>query len=80
MTPLEPGALRAVRQGAFGAVGVVAYLALGVLMIITGSFALEAWFGWPDIVTIPLMIALAVFVPPVGGLVGLIGLAYLPIW
>ena len=58
-----------IRQTAVGARGVlvtVALLAISVGFTAAGSFAIESWTGWPDGVTIPLMMALVFFVPPIG--------------
>lgn len=55
-------------------------IAGALMLVVSGSFALEAWTGWPDIVTIGIMLALTFFAPSIGGIIGLIGLFYLPFW
>lgn len=63
-----------------GGIAAIAMLAAGLLLIISGSFALEAWTHWPDWATIGIMLVLAAILPPVGGIIGLVGLFYLPFW
>lgn len=55
-------------------------IGMSVGLVVSGSFALEAWTGWSDLVTIGIMIALGFFAPAIGFIIGVIGLFYLPIW
>ena len=73
------GALVRARE-ALGPIGGLVFFFLGLGLVASGSFALEAWTGLPDWATVGIMLVLAVFVPPAAGLLGLIGLAYLPFW
>jgi hypothetical protein len=50
-------------------------------MLVSGSFALEAWTKWPDFVTVGIMLLIAFFLPPVALILGVIGLiGYVPWW
>ena len=80
MTTAPPSAFARMRTMMLGTFGLAGWFFLGCLLIVPGSFALEAWTGWPDIVTIGLMVVFVLVAPPLAGLLALVGLFYLPFW
>jgi len=56
----------------------VASVVVSVLFIVSGSFALDAWFGLPDWLSIASMTLLALLFPPAALVLGVIGFWYWP--
>jgi len=61
-----------------GPLYLICLLAVSLLFVASISFAIEAWTGLPDLVTIPVALALVLLVPPLGGILGIVGLFYFP--
>lgn len=63
---------------ATGLVVFVVMMGLAIGGIVSGSFALDDWFGTPDWLSVVIMLALVVFMPPAAALLAIIGLFYWP--
>lgn len=63
---------------AAGGMFLVVYLGFSILFVVSGSFAIDEWFGTPDWLSIVIMMVLCFIFPPAALVLAIAGIFYWP--